>query len=120
MCEARPYVEENSLFHPRHVPTPLQEYMRFFLPKTADGELLSLRCSEAEFSAHTGTGESRQTLGALVYLGSSSLSTLGTLTWWASRFCGERDAQSPWGVSNTVGIHEAGTVNARYSRQAYA
>ena len=32
------------------------EYMRFFLPKTADGKLLPLRCSDAEFSAHVGSG----------------------------------------------------------------
>ena len=34
------------------------EYMRFFLPKTPDGRLLSLRCSEAEFTAHVGSGVS--------------------------------------------------------------
>ena len=33
-------------------------YMRFFLPKTADGELLPLTCSEAEFTAHVGSGVS--------------------------------------------------------------
>lgn len=31
-------------------------YMRYFLPKTANGKLLSLFCSEAEFSAHVGSG----------------------------------------------------------------
>eukprot|EP00665_Eupelagonemidae_sp_cell47_P009834 gene9833-3408_t len=35
-----------------------EEYMRFFLPKTPDGKLLSLTCSEAEFSEHVGSGVS--------------------------------------------------------------
>lgn len=33
-----------------------KEYMRFFLPKTPDGKLLPLRCSEAEFTVHCGSG----------------------------------------------------------------
>ena len=33
-----------------------REHVRFFMPKTSDGELLSLRCSEAEFSKHVGAG----------------------------------------------------------------
>ena len=35
-----------------------REHVRFFLPKTSSGELLSLRCSELEFSKHFGTGVS--------------------------------------------------------------
>ena len=35
-----------------------REHVRFFLPKTSSGELLSLRCSEKEFSKHVGTGVS--------------------------------------------------------------
>lgn len=35
-----------------------REYMRFFLPKTNDGKLLSLRCSESEFTSHVGSGVS--------------------------------------------------------------
>ena len=35
-----------------------QEHVRFFLPKNSSGELLSLRCSEKEFSAHVGAGVS--------------------------------------------------------------
>ena len=35
-----------------------REHVRFFLPKTSSGELLSLRCSEKEFSRHVGTGVS--------------------------------------------------------------
>ena len=35
-----------------------REHVRFFLPKTSSGELLSLRCSEMEFSKHFGTGVS--------------------------------------------------------------
>ena len=30
------------------------EYMRYFLPKTEDGKLLPLGCSEAEFAQHRG------------------------------------------------------------------
>ena len=33
-----------------------REHMRYFLPKTADGKLLSLFCSESEFGAHVGEG----------------------------------------------------------------
>ena len=33
-----------------------RQHMRYFLPKTADGKLLSLFCSESEFSAHVGEG----------------------------------------------------------------
>ena len=33
-----------------------KEHVRFFLPKTATGALLPLKCSEAEFSAHVGAG----------------------------------------------------------------
>ena len=33
-----------------------REHMRYFLPKTTDGKLLSLFCSESEFSAHVGEG----------------------------------------------------------------
>ena len=32
------------------------EYMRHFLPKTADGKLLPLGCSESEFAQHVGSG----------------------------------------------------------------
>ena len=32
------------------------EYMRYFLPKRADGKLLPLTCSEAEFAQHVGSG----------------------------------------------------------------
>ena len=35
-----------------------REHVRFFLPKTSSGELLSLRCSEKEFSKHVGAGVS--------------------------------------------------------------
>ena len=35
-----------------------REYMRYYLPKTSDGKLLSLRCSEAEFTSHVGSGVS--------------------------------------------------------------
>ena len=35
-----------------------REHVRFFLPKNSSGELLSLRCSEKEFSKHVGTGVS--------------------------------------------------------------
>ena len=33
-----------------------EEYMRFYLPKTEDGKLLPITCSEQEFAAHVGSG----------------------------------------------------------------
>ena len=90
-------------------------YAHFFLPKTADGKLLPLRCTEAEFTAHVGDGVS-------IYMqfvrATGTMFTLATIIalpqFYANAHGRQLGVEWPWGYSNASSSDVASSLGSSH------